>query len=107
MLIFWDRDMLLISCATRWEIGAVEVTQGHELFPAAPLVPVVLAVWAAAAGTAISPAKATPATAVTRRRSRYRPQLNRTRLAPALITVTSAAHAAKYHAIQTILAPAR
>jgi hypothetical protein len=73
MLIFWDRDMLLISCATRWEMGAVEVTQGHEFFPAGALVPLVPAVWAAAAGTAISPAKATATTAVTSRRSRCTP----------------------------------
>jgi len=59
--------MLPISWATRWDIGAVEVTQGHELLAAnraaAPVFPV-----AAAAGPAISPDSATAATAVTSRR---------------------------------------
>jgi hypothetical protein len=34
MLIFWDRDIWPMSCATRWEIGAVDVTQGHEVLAA-------------------------------------------------------------------------
>src|SRR5215470_7147179 len=68
MLISWDNDMLPVSCATRWETGAVEVTHGHELLAAA--VPVGCA---AAAGTAINPARATATVVVTSRRRRCLP----------------------------------
>ena len=34
MLIFWDSDIAAMSCATRWAIGAVEVTHGHEALAA-------------------------------------------------------------------------
>src|SRR5215470_9737666 len=51
MLISWLSDIWLISCATRWEMGAVEVTHGHEL-PAAGLARPAVTVLAAAAGTA-------------------------------------------------------
>jgi hypothetical protein len=35
MLISLLSDIWLISCATRWEMGAVDVTHGHELGGAA------------------------------------------------------------------------
>jgi len=78
MLISWDRDMLLISWATRWDIGAVEVTQGQELLVAARAAPVFPV--AAAAGTAISPDSATATAAVTNCRWLCLPQAGRMRL---------------------------
>jgi hypothetical protein len=68
MLIFWDVDICPMSCATRWAIGAVEVTHGHELGGAARSAPAL--VCADAAGTPINPARLTAATAVTTRRFR-------------------------------------
>src|SRR5258708_38782395 len=81
MLISLLSDIWLVNCATRWEIGAVEVTHGHEPV-AAPGTPAaaVPAAWAAAAGTATSPDTATVTTAaVTSRRRRGFPQLRRMR----------------------------
>ena len=67
MLIFWDVDIFPMSCATRWVIGAVEVTHGHELGAARSAPPLACA---AAAGTPSNPARLTAATAVTTRRFR-------------------------------------
>src|SRR5215469_14681852 len=68
MLIFWDTDIWPMSCATRCGIGAVEVTQGHELLAARWATAPVPAGWAAAAGTIISPASAAAAIVVITRR---------------------------------------
>jgi hypothetical protein len=68
MLIFWDWDIWAMSCATRWEIGAVDVTQGHELLAARWTTALVPVAWAATAGTTVSPASATTAVVITTRR---------------------------------------
>src|SRR5215472_5213183 len=85
MLISWLSDIWPISCATRWEMGAVDVTHGHEppraaRRPATPVAPVVLG-WADA-GTASSPPSATAAATATSRPQYLRPR-NNTRLTPA------------------------
>ena len=54
MVILSARVIWLISCATRCEMGAVEVTHGHEVLAAAWVAEAWLA--AAVAGTASSPA---------------------------------------------------
>src|ERR1700730_8708136 len=76
MLISCDCDMLLISWATRAEMGAVEVTQGHDVGRPADPAPG----GAAAAGTAPSTDSATAAAAVTSWRFRLLPQARTTRL---------------------------
>src|SRR5260370_13826892 len=74
MLISWLSELAAISGGTGWEMGAVEVTQGHEGLGAAGLAPLVVA---AAAGTARNPARAIAPTAATSCRCRCRPSVNR------------------------------
>src|SRR5262245_2386546 len=83
MLISWLTDIWPMSWATRWEMGAVDATHGHEPGGAGrpPATPVIL-VGAAPAGAAISPASATAAAAAAGRAQYLRPR-NRTRLTPA------------------------
>jgi hypothetical protein len=96
--------MLLISWATRWDIGAVEVTQGHELLAAARAVASVFPV-AAAAGPATSPDSATAATAVASRRWRYLPQAGRMRLTslPIIVVASGPPYPSDVHVIDMIL----
>ena len=59
MVILSARLIWLISWATRWAMGAREVTHGHEVLAAARVAEAWLA--AAVAGTASSPASAAAA----------------------------------------------
>ena len=96
--------MLPISWATRWDIGAVEVTQGHELLAAARAVASVFPV-AAAAGPAISPDSATAATAITSRRWRDLPQADRMRLIslPIIVAASGPPYPSDIHVNDMIL----
>src|SRR5579863_159027 len=111
MLISWLSDIWPMSCATRWEMGAVDVTHGHEppgaACQTATLVPPVVLAWADAAGTAISPPSAAVTTTASNRRARYLRPLNRTRLTPApAISAPPMRHAfANAHMAQPILCP--
>jgi hypothetical protein len=99
VLISWLSDMLAISCATRWEMGAVEATHGHELPGAALSAPPVILVGAATAGAAISPASATAAAAAAGRAQHLRPR-NKARLtsAPAISPPLMRPHSGKTEA---------
>jgi hypothetical protein len=99
--------MLLISWATRWDTGAVEVTQGHELLaaaraaaPAAPASRV-----AAPAGPAISPDSATAATAITSRRWQDLPEAGRMRpiSLPVIVVASGPPYPSDIHVIDIIL----
>src|SRR5260370_39092670 len=85
MLSSWLSDIWPISCATRWEMGAVEVTHGHDVPAAACPAALVLVDWAVATGPAISPARATVTATATIRRWRYLPQLTTRRTSAPII----------------------
>jgi len=88
MLISWLTDILLISCATRWEMGAVDVTHGHELLagarPAATLARPAILVWAAAPGATSKIASVAAAATAASHRIRFLRPPNAATLVPAL-----------------------
>jgi hypothetical protein len=83
MLISWLSDILPISCATRWVMGAVDVTHGHELLAGAR--PAAALVWAAAPGAASKAANIAAAATAAIHRTWYLRLLNARRTsAPAI-----------------------